>query len=133
MEKSTCEDGMPTSFKAWIPLQRLCIADLPDYGRFPAAYAIRNSTTKEILKYGHTKHLRQRVFLNFICGWGGSKPEATTQRVHSDLYNNDMIERVEVTWIRTNSKVEAEQIEIRLRREYMDTHHGLRPYWDRQD
>jgi hypothetical protein len=121
------------SFAHWIPLYRICIADLPEYGNFPAAYAIRNCTTGEVLKYGNTKHFRQRIFMNFICGWGGSNPEATTQRVYSELYDNRMIECVEVAWIRTKDKEEAERLEKQFRQTYKETHGGLWPCWDRKD
>ena len=124
---------MKESFNRWIPMHRLCIADMERHGNFPAVYAIRNCTTKDVLKYGHTKQLRQRIFLNFICGWGGNNPQATTQRVYAELLDNDMIECVELAWIPTENKAEAARMESKFRREYMDAHGGQRPLWDRQN
>ncbi|MBZ5647489.1 MAG: hypothetical protein LAN37_09730 [Acidobacteriia bacterium] len=117
------------SFDRWIPMYRLCIADLPNYGNVPAVYAIRHCTTREILKYGHTQHLRQRIVMNFLCGWGG----ATTHRVFLELYDNEMVECVEVAWIQAKSKAEAQRMEGQFRRAYMEVHGGQRPPWDRQN
>jgi hypothetical protein len=121
------------SFKLWIPLHRLCIADFGQYGNFPAVYAIRECSTRDILKYGHTVQIRQRIFVNLICGWGGSGPESTTQRVFLKLHEDRMIECVEISWIQMKSKEEAAQMEKNFRKAYMDAHGGQRPVWDRQD
>jgi hypothetical protein len=124
---------MKNPFSHWIPIRRLSVADLPDYGNFPAAYALRDSLTKNILKYGATKHMRQRIFMNFLCGWGGQGRQSTTQRVYSELYDNEMIDRVEIAWLRVESKIEAERMEWQLRQAYKDDHRGFRPPWDWRD
>ena|ERR1017187_6178686 len=123
---------MKASFDKWVKLHRLCIADLPRYGDFPAVYAIRECTTKDILKYGCTGQLCQRIFSNFIGGFGGKGPTSTTQFVHAELCSNGMIERVELAWIETSDAAEAERMEKQFRQEYKRAH-GSRPIWDRQD
>jgi len=120
---------MKDSFDQWVKLHRLCVADLPRYGDFPAVYAIRHSTTQDVLKYGNAGRLHQRIFGNFIGGVGGS----TTQRVHCELCSNGMIDCAEVAWIETKDKAEAEGMEKRFRQQYKRAHDGRRPIWDRQD
>lgn len=120
---------MTASFDHWVPLHRMCIADLPRYGNTAAVYAIRDCRTKEVLKYGHTQHLRKRIVMNYLCGWGGD----TTQRVYLELYDNSQIECVEVAWVVAKDKAEAKRMETDFRREYKRTHGGQLPPWDRQN
>jgi hypothetical protein len=120
------------SFEHWIALHRLCIADFPRFGKFPAVYAFRHSTTKDMLKFGHAGCLSQRIFVNFVCGFGGNNSASTTQFVHSELCSNQMMECVELAWIEMTDKADAERAEKRFRQEYKRSN-GRRPIWDRQD
>ena len=92
----------------------------------------RDATTKEILKLGSTKQLRKRIFANYLGGVGGGRSKSTTQRIHQALFTDNMIGRVELTWIETKEKGEAERKEKEFRRAYKAAH-GRRPAWDRQD
>ena len=80
------------NFEKWLCLRDLGVGDLPHCGDCPAVYAFRDSRTREILKFGETDTLRRRIFVNFIGGFGGGRPEATTQRVHRELFSKGMIE-----------------------------------------
>jgi len=123
---------MNGSFEHWFPLNRLCMADFPRYGKFPAVYAIRHSSNKDILKYGNAGCLSQRILVNFIGGFGGKGPSSTTQFVHWELCGKGMIECVELSWIETIDKQDAERMEKGFRQEYKRLN-GCRPLWDRQD
>jgi hypothetical protein len=114
-------------FQQWLPLHRLAIADLPQYGDFPAVYALRDATTKEILKFGNPDRLRRRISGNYLGGVGGS----TTQRIHGELFGRNMIDRVELAWLKAKDKAEAErkEKEFRVARK---TATEQRPAWDRQ-
>src|SRR5258708_7595266 len=122
-------DGLET----WLPLRTLCVNDLPNCGGCCAVYAMRDSRTQEILKFGETNHLRRRMFANFIGGVGGSYDGATTQRIHSKLFAEGMIEHVELAWIEVGDKATAKLKEKQFRQEYKATHGQRWPEWDRQD
>ena len=125
-----CQDGRGDKvqqLEQWFPLHRLAVADLPRYGTFPAVYALRDAATKDILKFGKTKHLRQRIFCNYLGGFGG----ATTQRIHSALFSASAIEGVELSWLETSDEQEAERKEKEFRNAYKKRH-GRRPEWDKQ-
>ena len=92
------------NFEKWLRLRNLGVGDLPQCGNCPAVYAFRDSRTCEILKFGETGTLRKRIFVNFIGGFGGGMPEATTQRVHRELFSNGMIDYVEIAWIEAKDK-----------------------------
>ena len=121
------------NFKKWLRLRNLGVGDLPVCGDCPAVYAFRDSRTREILKFGETDTLRRRIFANFIGGFGGSRPEATTQRDHRELFSKGMIDHVELAWIETKNKADAKRMEKQFRQTYRATHSGRRPIWDRQD
>lgn len=118
---------MKGTFETWLSISTLSAGGLPKYGYFSAVYVMRDSITKEILKYGSTKCLRQRILGNYLGGVGGG----TTQRIHSELFENEMISRVEIAWIETTDEVEAITKERQLREMYKQTH-GRRPSWDRR-
>jgi hypothetical protein len=116
---------MSDIFQHWLPLRRLSVDDLPRFGDFPAVYALRETTTKGILKFGNTDRLRRRIFGNYLGGVGGD----TTQRIHAQLFGNDMIDRIEFAWFETKDKAEAESKEREFRDAYKRAN-GKRPAWD---
>ena len=118
---------MVETFTGWMPLHTFAVIHLRNHGAFPAVYALRETSTGEILKFGHTGHIRNRIIKNYIGGTGGS----TTQRVHTDLFTNGWIDRVEIAWIETTNKTEAEHKEKAFRLNYQKIH-GKLPPWDRQ-
>jgi hypothetical protein len=118
---------MTDGFQNWRLLWRLAVEDMQKHGNFPAVYAMRDSTTQEMLKFGSTGELRKRVFGNYLGGIGGS----TTQRIHEELFAGNMITRVELAWLETKDKANA----ARKESEFRDNHkkvHGRRPTWDQQ-
>jgi hypothetical protein len=121
-------DGVTKGFGQWVPLRHLALSHFPKYGQFPAVYALRDASTGEILKFGESSWLRTRIIGNYLSGFGGG----TTKRIHADLFNNGMIERVEVAWIETKDAKEAGRMEKEFRAEYKRLN-GRRPAWDRQD
>jgi hypothetical protein len=121
------------NFEKWFRLRNLGVGDLPQCGDCPAVYAFRDSRTHEILKFGETGTLRSRIFANFIGGFGGRGPEATTQRAHRELFSKGMIDHVEIAWIETRNKADAKQMEKQFRQDYRAGHDGRRQIWDRQD
>lgn len=119
---------MAESFDHWLPLSGLALTQLPGWGKFAAVYALRNASSKEVLKYGCTGNMRARIFGNYIGGVGGS----TTQRIHQELFTNGMIEQVEIAWKAVLSQAEAKEKESECRRAYRAMH-GRRPSWDLMD
>ncbi len=111
----------------WRALCRLSIADVPNYGGFPAVYAMRDATSKEILKFGETGHLRRRIFGNYLGGVGGQ----TTQRIHKALFDDGMIDKVELAWFEAKDDAEAKKRETKFRGNYKKEN-GRRPKWDLQ-
>ncbi len=89
--------------------------------------ALRDATTKDILKYGSSKQLRRRIFAEYLGGTGG----ATTKRIHHELFSKKMIERVEVAWLESKDAEEARQKETDFRNAYKKNT-GRRPAWDLQ-
>jgi hypothetical protein len=119
---------MAEDFEQWLPLYDLALSHLPKYGNFPAVYVLRDATTGEILKYGCTSTLRRRILGNYVAGIGGM----TTQRIHGELFDNEMIGRVEIAWFETLNQAEAKSKETEFRRAYIKIH-GKRPIWDLLD
>jgi hypothetical protein len=119
---------MAESFQWWSRLCDLTVTHLPKHDGFPAVYALRQAASEDILKFGCTGWLRTRIIRNYLGGYGG----ATTKRIYDDLYDNGMIEQVEIAWIETNDRGEAVRMEKEFRRAYKKAH-GRRPAWDRQD
>ena len=118
-------------FHNWILLRDLSIGDLPNYGDFPAVYALRNARDRAILKFGCTGCLRKRIFMNYLCGFGGKKDISTTQRLHRELFQNKMIDHVELAWSETTDRQEASCKESEMRMAYKQITGGKRPLWDR--
>lgn len=114
-----------------MPIRDLSIADLPKYGDFPAVYALRDSRNGEILKFGCAGCLRKRIFMNYLCGFGGKVRVSTTQRLHAELFSNSMIDHVELAWFETFDRSEANRRETELRIAHKKAHGGKRPLWDR--
>lgn len=125
--------NMKQNVEHWVPLRDLRVSDLPRCGNCPAVYAFRDSRSHEILKFGETDMLRRRIFVNFIGGFGGSKPEDTTQCIHRELFSEGMIDYVDISWIETEDKRKPKQMEKQFRQDYKATHSRRRPIWDRQD
>jgi hypothetical protein len=114
---------MDEPFEKWVLLSHVRLCDLPDYGVWPAVYGLRDSSTKDMLKFGYTGALRRRIFADYIAGFGKS-------RVHRRLFDDGMIERVEISWIRCRDDAEAERKEGELRRCYKGAR-GRCPDWER--
>lgn len=114
-------------FEQWIALSTFNTSHLRNHGDFPAVYVLRDKTTDDVLKFGHTGHMRRRIVANYLGGVGGP----TTQRIHAELFTNIWIDRVEISWIEMESKAAAEIKEKALRAMYKNTHRRLPP-WDRQ-
>ncbi len=124
---------MQADFEQWIPISNLTVSHFPDCGQVAAVYALRdvesrNSATGGILKYGNTRCLCARIFGNYLGGVGGS----TTQRIHAELFQNNMLRRVEIAWVATTDKTDAERREKEFRSAFRQKH-GSRPPWDRLD
>jgi hypothetical protein len=118
-------------FQKWILLRDLSLGHLPDYGDFPAVYALRDSRNGEILKFGCAGCLRKRIFTNYLCGFGGKEVVSTTQRLHVELFTNKMIDHVELAWSETVDRAEAKHKESEMRMAYKEGNGGKRPVWDR--
>lgn len=111
-------------YQTWIPLFKLCLADIPAGQNNSFIYMLRKSDDKEIVYIGETGNLRQRMFKNFIGGTGGG----TTQRIHSYLFDGDTYKNIEVTWIESSNRKSQESMlleEYRLK-------HGRLPRWNRR-
>jgi hypothetical protein len=94
---------------------------------FASLIWVRDIVQLELLKYGNTGRLLRRLFAEYIGGVGGS----TTQFIHGKLFVEGMINHVEVAWMATKDKAEAERKE----KEFCDAYRkakGRRPAWDRQ-
>jgi hypothetical protein len=115
-------------FDKWFALRDLALSQLPGLGECSAVYALRDSSTGDVLKFGHTGCLRTRIVGNYLSGFGGP----TTKRIHRELLYNRMISRVEVAWIEAKDATEAELREREFRRHYKKLN-GRRPNWDRVD
>jgi len=113
------------AFQRWLLLRQLAVGDLPKQGGCPAVYAFRDARTGDILKFGNTGCLRTRIVGNYLGGYGGK----TTERIYNELFDNGMIDRVEIAWIETKDKGEAERKEREFRAAYKKVH-GRRPLWD---
>ena len=77
------------------------------------------------MKFGSTDCLRRRILGNYLGGVGGD----TTQRIHGDLFDNGMIEHVEISWQETSDKAEASRMEKEFRDDYKKAN-GKRPPWE---
>jgi hypothetical protein len=119
---------MSPGFDKWFALRELALYQLPKLGECSAVYALRDSRTGEVLKFGHSGCLRTRIIGNYLSGFGGS----TTKRIHRELLYNGMIDWVQVSWIETKDASEAELKEREFRHEYKKSK-GHRPNWDRVD
>lgn len=87
-------------------LDRLCLADLPRYGEFSAAYVFRHIASGEIYYIGSTDRLRRRLFGNHLGGVGGK----TTQRVHGELCTSpEVVAGMEVAWIESDDWIRLEK------------------------
>lgn len=118
-------------FQEWVRLRDLSIGCLPKHGDFPAVYALKDSRNGEILKFGCAGCLRKRIFMNYLCGFGGKEVVSTTQRIHAELFAHNMIEYVELAWSETVDRSEASRKETVLRTAYKKANGGKRPLWDR--
>lgn len=106
----------------WITLDRLCLADLPDYGDVGACYVFRDAVSHEILYIGSTDTLRRRLFGNHLGGVGGP----TTQRVHAAIFEPDVLGGVEVTWIVSD---DHKTLEVDLKRQFAMNRVRQLPRW----
>ncbi len=111
-------------YQTWIPLSRLCLADIPAGQNNSFVYLFRNQDDKEIVYIGETGNLRQRMLRNYIGGVGGG----TTQRIHSYLFDGDNYKNIEIAWMESSNRKSQESIlieEYRLK-------HGRLPRWNRR-
>ena len=110
-------------FTNWRPLASIALADLPRLGDAAAVYAMR-SKAGEILKFGSTGKLRDRLFKEYIGRTGGS----TTLWIHDLLFAQGHMADVEFAWLETDRYREMEQ---QLKRAYLKKH-GRPPRWMRR-
>ncbi len=118
---------MADIFQHWLLLQDLSVANLPRHGDSPVVGARREARTKQILKFGSTDRLRRRIFGNTLGGVGGE----TTQRIHGALFTDNMIDHVDLAWLETKDKTEAQRKEGEFREAYKRAN-GHRPPGDRR-
>src|SRR5437879_5947410 len=79
----------------WVSLASLAPSSMPPgHGDFGAVYAFRLADTNELLYIGSTSRLRRRLLGNYLGGIGGE----TTQRIHSHIFTDFLIDRIEVAW-----------------------------------
>jgi hypothetical protein len=109
----------------WIPLARLSLADLPNYGDASGVYVMREIASAELLYIGSTDTLRRRLFVNHLGGYGGP----TTQRIHAELFAPGVLEGVEVTWIATD---DWKSLEIEMKRQFAALGGPSLPRWVRR-
>jgi predicted GIY-YIG superfamily endonuclease len=109
----------------WIRVDRLCLADLPDYGDVSGVYMMRRAATGEVIYIGSTDTLRRRLFGNHLGGVGG----ATTQRVHAELFAPEVIAGVEVAWVLSD---DWKGLEIEMKREFAALGGAALPAWVRR-
>lgn len=121
---------MDDTFTNWTPLGHLRVTDLPRLRACWAVYAFRDRRNGDTLKFGERGTLRLRIFGNYLGGIGGSGPDAATQFVHRKLFDEDMIDHVDIAWKVVKDKATAKRIEHTLRQDYKKTQ-GRRPLWDR--
>ena len=109
----------------WIKLDRLCLADLPNYCDVAGVYVMRRAATGEVIYIGSTDTLRRRLFANHMGGVGG----LTTQRIHAELFAPDVLAGVEVTWIVSD---DHKGLEIELKRQFVGLGGSSLPAWVRR-
>lgn len=109
----------------WIPLDRLCLADLPKYGDVGACYVFREAMSGEVVYIGSTDTLRRRLFGNHLGGVGG----ATTRRIHAALFEPEVLAGVEVAWIVSE---DWKGLEIELKRQFALVGARRLPRWVRR-
>lgn len=109
----------------WIRLDRLCLADLPNYGDVSGVYVIREVGSGEVIYIGSTDKLRRRLFANHLGGVGGS----TTQRIHGELFAPKVLESVEVAWVVADN---WKGLEIELKRQFAALGGRPLPRWVRR-
>jgi len=113
---------MTYGFHRWVRLVCLNLAGLRECGMFPAVYALRDGTTRELLKFGSCRLFRNRIFGNYI---GGISEDKTSQR----LYDTTVIGSAEIAWLEGKDEAEARQKEKEFRASYIEAN-GKRPQWD---
>ena len=89
-------------------------------------YRLRDTVRGDLLKYGDTKDLWQRLFANYVGAWGGK----TTQYIHGKLFTEGWLDRVEVAWCDAPDATQAKLWADALTAAHERTH-GRRPLWDR--
>lgn len=109
----------------WVPLDRLSLSDLPEYGEVSGCYVFRIAATGEVIYIGKTDNLRRRLFVNHLGGWGG----ATTQRIHAALFEPSVLAGVEVAWLVSDT---PESLERELKRQFAALGGAALPRWVRR-
>jgi hypothetical protein len=102
------------------------VGDLLKHGENTVVYALRDSATGEILKFGKSYWLRRRIFGEYLGGVGGG----TTQRIHNELFSNNMVGQVEVAWIETKDDDDEACLKEKEFRAAYKQANGRRPKWD---
>ena len=106
-------------------MERLCLADLPSYGEFPAAYVFRHAASGEVYYIGSTDQLRRRIFGNHLGGVGGE----TTKRIHGQLFMPEVLAGMEVAWIESQ---DWKGLEKELKRQFEALGGDRLPRWVRR-
>jgi len=111
-------------YQNWIPLSKLCLADIPSNQDGGCVYILRKRDDHEILYIGETGNLRQRMFRNYIGGTGGG----TTQRIHGYLFDKNTYKNIEVAWAESLDRKSQESILLEEHR----LKYGRLPSWNRR-
>jgi excinuclease UvrABC nuclease subunit len=107
----------------WIALDRLCLADLPDWGGdISGCYVFRRAASGEVVYIGSTDTLRRRLFGNYLGGVGGS----TTKRIHAALFEPEVLAGIEVAWIVSE---DWQALETELKRQFAMRGGPRLPIW----
>ena len=119
---------MSEAFQNWIPIRSVSLSHFPKCGECAIVYCLRDARIGEILKYGKTGCARGRIFKDYFGGAGGP----TTKRIHSNLFEDGMIEHVEIAWLEMINGLAAETEEKKFRAQFVKAN-GHWPLWDLKD
>ena len=117
-------------FKEWCPLNRLAISNIsetPPYEqKGTCAIRLKNTLKRkvgysDILYIGSSKNLVRRFFKEYLGGSGGQ----TTQRIHKLLFEENFLEKTEISWVITEN---FKKLETDLKIKYYQEHGGWPPW-----
>ncbi len=108
-----------------IPLKELQFTSIP-LNKNSVIVLIDNTATgkpaSDILYIGKSKKPQKRIFGGYLAGYGGK----TTQKIHSQLLDDALIDKVAVCWMTTDDSKTAQK---QLLEEYKKDH-GEYPKWN---